>query len=67
MLLMQSVAKELGPLEIRVNSISLGAIKTLINPSARKTPKAEANLLTRIPYDRAGEISDVDKAAVWLA
>jgi len=67
MLLMKSVAQELGPLRIRVNSISPGAIKTPINRSAWETPEAEADLLKLIPYNRVGETSDVAKAAVWLA
>lgn len=67
MLLMKSAAQELGPLKIRVNSISPGAIKTPINRSAWETSEAEADLLDLIPYNRVGETADVAKAAVWLA
>lgn len=67
MLLMKSMAQELGPLKIRVNSISPGAIKTPINQSAWETPEAEADLLKLIPYNRVGEAADVARAAVWLA
>ncbi|UJB69612.1 SDR family oxidoreductase [Acaryochloris sp. 'Moss Beach'] len=67
MLLMKSMAQELAPHKIRVNSIGPGAIKTPINQSAWDTPDAEASLLTLIPYNRVGETVDIGKAAVWLA
>src|SRR5438105_5210322 len=67
MLLMKSLAQEVAPHNIRVNSIGPGAIKTPINRSAWDTPEAEQKLLTLIPYDRVGEPSDIGKAAVWLA
>ena len=66
-LLMKTMAQELAPSKIRVNSISPGAIKTPINTSAWDTPAAEASLLAKIPYGRVGETSDIAKAAVWLA
>jgi glucose 1-dehydrogenase len=67
MLLMKSMAQELAPQKIRVNSIGPGAIKTPINTSAWDTPKALSELLKLIPYDRVGEPVDIGKAAVWLA
>jgi len=67
MLLMKSIAQELGPQKIRVNSISPGAIKTPINRKSWETSEAEADLLTLIPYKRVGEPIDIAKAAVWLA
>jgi glucose 1-dehydrogenase len=67
MLLMKSIAQELGPQKIRVNSIAPGAIKTPINRSAWETSEAEADLLTLIPYKRVGEPVDIARAAVWLA
>jgi len=67
MLLMKTIAQELAPYKIRVNSIAPGAIKTPINRSAWETPEAEANLLELIPYNRVGEVEDISKAAVWLA
>ncbi len=66
-LLMESIAQELGPHKIRVNSIAPGAIKTPINKPAWSTPEAEAKLLQLIPYGRVGEPLDIAKAAVWLA
>src|SRR5260370_27815399 len=67
MQLMKSMAQELAPHKIRVNSIGPGAIKTPINKSAWDTPEAEKELLTLIPYGRVGEPSDIGLAAVWLA
>lgn len=67
MLFMKSIAQELGPQKIRVNSIAPGAIKTPINRSAWETPEAEANLLHLVPYKRVGEPVDIARAAVWLA
>src|SRR5579862_4048027 len=67
LMLMKSLAQELGPKKIRVNSIGPGAIKTPINRSAWDTPEAEAKLLTLIPYERVGEAPDIGRAAVWLA
>lgn len=66
-LLMRSMAQELAPYKIRVNSIAPGAIKTPINRAAWETPEAEEKLLRLIPYNRVGEPSDIGKAAVWLA
>jgi len=66
-MMMQSIAQELAPHKIRVNSIAPGAIKTPINKSAWDTPQAEAKLLTLIPSGRVGEPEDIAKAAVWLA
>jgi len=66
-LLMQSMAQELAPLRIRVNSLAPGAIKTRINKDAWDTPEDEKKLLKLIPYGRIGEVEDIGKAAVWLA
>jgi glucose 1-dehydrogenase len=67
MLLMKSLAQELAPHRIRVNSICPGAIKTPINTAAWSTPEALSELLTLIPYGRVGEPDDIGRAAVWLA
>src|SRR3981081_689669 len=42
MMLMQSIAQEVAPSRIRVNSICPGAIRTPINSSAWNTPEAYA-------------------------
>jgi glucose 1-dehydrogenase len=67
MMLMKSMAQELGPKKIRINSIAPGAIKTPINTHAWDTPAAETELLKLIPYNRVGETSDIGSVAAWLA
>jgi glucose 1-dehydrogenase len=64
---MKSLAQELGPMKIRVNSIAPGAIKTPINHVAWETPEAEAKLLKLIPYKRVGETQDIGNIAVFLS
>jgi glucose 1-dehydrogenase len=66
-LFMQSIAQELAPRKIRVNSIGPGAIQTPINRPAWETPEALDALLQLIPYGRIGVPEDIGKAAVWLA
>ena len=67
MLMMRSLAQEVAPHRIRVNSIAPGAIRTPINTAAWQTPQAYAELMKLIPYGRIGEPEDVARAAVWLA
>ena len=67
MLMMKSMAQELAPHRIRVNSIGPGAIKTPINRMAWEPPEAEAELLKLIPYEGVGLPEDIARAAVWLA
>jgi glucose 1-dehydrogenase len=66
-LLMESLAQELAPEKIRVNSIAPGAIRTAINEAAWETEAAAAELVRLIPYGRLGVPDDVARAAVWLA
>jgi glucose 1-dehydrogenase len=67
MMLMQSLAQEVAPLRIRVNSIAPGAIRTPINTSAWQTKEAYDALMKLVPYKRIGEPEDIARAAVWLA
>jgi glucose 1-dehydrogenase len=67
MMMMKSLAQEVAPLRIRVNSICPGAIRTPINTAAWNTPEAYASLLTHIPYQRIGEPEDIGSVAVMLA
>ncbi|CAB3733075.1 SDR family oxidoreductase [Paraburkholderia rhynchosiae] len=64
---MKSLAQEVAPERIRVNSIAPGAIRTRINHDAWDTSDAQRKLLQLIPYGRVGEVEDIGKAAVWLA
>lgn len=67
MMLMQTMAQELGPHRIRVNAIAPGATRTPINTAAWRTPQAYERLMTLVPYGRIGEPRDIAQAAVWLA
>lgn len=66
MLLMKSLAQELGSMGIRVNSLGPGAIKTPINEDAWKDEESRKKLLKLIPYGRIGETRDIGQAAVWM-
>ncbi len=66
-LMMESMAQELAPKKIRVNSIGPGAIRTPINTSAWSTQDAYDKLMMLVPYGRIGEPEDIGHAAVWLA
>jgi glucose 1-dehydrogenase len=67
MLMMKSIAQEVAPYRIRVNSICPGAIRTPINRAAWDTPEAYNDLLKLIPYKRIGEVEDIGRVAVFLA
>ena len=66
-LMMKSLAQEVAPLRIRVNSIAPGAIRSPINTAAWQTPEAYAKLMKLVPERRIGEPEDIARAAVWLA
>jgi len=67
MMMMKSIAQEVAPYRIRVNSICPGAIRTPINTSAWSTPEAYESLMTLIPYKRIGEPEDIGRVVVFLA
>ena len=67
MMMMKSIAQEVAPFRIRVNSIAPGAIRTPINKSAWATDEAYDRLMELIPYKRIGEPKDIGDVAVWLA
>jgi glucose 1-dehydrogenase len=66
-MLMKSIAQEVAPMRIRVNSIAPGAIRTPINTAAWETPAQYAALLELIPYRRIGEPEEIGRATAWLA
>jgi len=66
-MMMKTLAQEVAPRRIRVNSIAPGAIRTPINTVAWSTPEACRQLLKLVPYNRIGEPEDIARAAVWLA
>lgn len=67
MMMMKSIAQEVAPWRIRVNSICPGAVRTPINTQAWSTPEAYRALMKLVPYKRIGEPSDIGHAAIWLA
>jgi len=67
MMMMKSIAQEVAPYRIRVNSIAPGAIRTPINKQAWETPEAYNSLMRLVPYKRIGEPEDIGRAAVFLA
>ncbi len=67
MLMMKSIAQEVAPYRIRVNSVSPGAIRTPINTAARSSQNAYNDLMRLVPYKRTGEPEDIGRAVTWLA
>jgi glucose 1-dehydrogenase len=67
LMMMKSIAQEVAPYRVRVNSICPGAIRTPINTSVWSTPEAYESLMTLIPYKRIGEPDDIGRVAVFLA
>jgi glucose 1-dehydrogenase len=66
-MMMKSIAQDVAPYRIRVNSICPGAVRTPINMQAWSTREAYAELMKLVPYKRIGEVDDIARAAVWLA
>jgi glucose 1-dehydrogenase len=66
-MMMKSIAQEVAPLRIRVNSLCPGAVRTPINTEAWGTREAYNSLMTLVPYKRIGEPEEIGRAAVWLA
>ena len=60
----KSLAKELGPSNIRVNSIAPGIIETSMNDNLSKEEQKE--IIKEIPLGRRGKASDVYKCVKWL-
>jgi glucose 1-dehydrogenase len=67
MMMMKSIAQEVAPHRIRVNSVCPGAIRTPINTSACNTPEGYAKLMKLVPYKRIGEVEDIGRVVAWLA
>lgn len=67
MLMMKSLAQEVAPYRIRVNSVCPGAIRTPINMEAWDTPAHYNQLMKLIPYKRIGEPEEIGRATVWIA
>lgn len=64
--LAKAMARELGPDNVRVNSITPGLIQTDIT-QGKLSPELRADILRGIPLNRLGEASDVANACLYLA
>jgi NAD(P)-dependent dehydrogenase (short-subunit alcohol dehydrogenase family) len=58
-----ALARELGPVGIRVNAVSPGLIA---NDAAFANDEAVAARIGEIPLRRLGQVDDVAEAVVWL-
>ncbi len=67
LMMMKSIAQEVAPDRIRVNSICPGAIRTSINTEAWNTAQAYDELMKLVPYKRIGEPEDIGNFAALLA
>lgn len=66
-MLTKTLAQEAAPHGVRVLAIAPGAIRTPINASVWQDRAGYADLLTKIPLGRIGEVTDVANLAVFLA
>lgn len=65
--LTMSMAIDLAPYNIRVNSVCPGLIKTRLTQELRDSPTETAEYLTKIPLNRFGEPEEVAAAVAYLA
>jgi len=66
-MLTRTLAVELGPKGITINSIAPGAIETPINATLLNDPVKLNSLIRQIPLSRLGKPADVSGLAVFLA
>ena len=66
-MVMRNLAVELGPLNIRINNVAPGAIKTPINAGLLSKPELIAALQNNISLHRLGEPEDVANVIAFLA
>ena len=62
--LTKALAKELGPSNIRVNSIAPGIINTEMN--AHLSEEEKQNIEKEIPLEKIGKAKDIEKCVEWL-
>lgn len=66
-LFVESIAKELAPLGVRVVAVAPGAIATPINEEMLADPDARAAVEGQIPMGRIGSAQEVARAVAWIA
>lgn len=66
-LFLESIAKELAPLGIRVAAVAPGAIATPINEEMLADDAARGAVEAQIPMGRIGASAEVARAVAWLA
>ena len=66
-MVMRNLAVELGPLNIRINNVAPGAIKTPINADLLNKPELIVALQNNISLHRLGEPEDVANVIAFLA
>jgi NAD(P)-dependent dehydrogenase (short-subunit alcohol dehydrogenase family) len=66
-MLTQVLAVELGPVNIQVNAIAPGVIKTRFSQLLWQTPQIADPILSHLPLGRFGEPEDVAGLALYLA
>lgn len=66
-MVMRNLAVELGPLNIRINNVAPGAIKTPINANLLSKPELIGPLQNNISLHRLGEPEDVANVIAFLA
>ena len=64
--LSKAMAREFGPDNIRVNSVTPGLIQTDITGD-KLTPELRVEILKGIPMNRLGDADDVARACLFLA
>jgi len=63
----QSLAQELAPLGVRVNSLAPGVIETPMTAATRQNPERLQTFMTRIPMGRLGKPEDLVGPVIFLA
>lgn len=66
-LLTKSLAAELGPRRIRVNSVHPGIIETAMTKETLENKTSREEMLSKIPLKRAGKPADIAGLVVFLA
>ncbi|MDD5144900.1 MAG: SDR family NAD(P)-dependent oxidoreductase [Candidatus Pacebacteria bacterium] len=65
--LTETMAVELGPLNIRVNAVAPGAIETPMVDPLKQDPKTMEGVLARVPLHRMGKPEEVSNLVAFLA